>query len=242
MIDVQQALQNIEAKYGVRILYACEAGSRAWGYATEDSDCDVRFIYVHSRAWYLSLFSQRDVIEGTRDEIEFVGWDLSKALKLLTKSNPTLLEWLQSPRVLHEVPEFIHVRNLADEAFSLKPMVFHYIKMGKKNLLSYRKTKKQKFLLYALKSFLLSDHVYRKGKMNVNDLRIFLKNSHLPEDMKVSCMALLSRKFLNKTEHVTAFIENQLDDLEEKATNYKSNQAVERGKFDSVFLQLLDDK
>ena len=61
-------------------MYACESGSRAWGFASPDSDYDVRFLYVHNEDWYLSfdVEKQRDVIEyPIVDEIDCGGWDIS---------------------------------------------------------------------------------------------------------------------------------------------------------------------
>ena len=43
---IQQKLNEIESQEGVRILHCIESGSRAWGFASPDSDYDVRFIYV----------------------------------------------------------------------------------------------------------------------------------------------------------------------------------------------------
>ena len=113
---IDAALTQIETDHQVRILYACESGSRAWGFASTDSDYDVRFIYVHPRDWYLSVFQGRDVIELPIDSVLDVnGWDLRKSLQLLEQSNPTLLEWIQSPIVyreakpgLRELPEGCH--------------------------------------------------------------------------------------------------------------------------------------
>jgi uncharacterized protein len=58
-------LDRIEAEEDVRIFYACESGSRAWGFESTDSDWDVRFIYMRRRDWYLSIDveEKRDVIE-----------------------------------------------------------------------------------------------------------------------------------------------------------------------------------
>ena len=98
--EVARRLRQIEAEEGVRIFYACESGSRAWGFPSKDSDYDVRFLYAHPRPWYLSIDVERkrDVIERPiTDEIDLGGWDLRKALQLFRKSNPPLLEWLQSP-------------------------------------------------------------------------------------------------------------------------------------------------
>lgn len=93
----------IERANDVRVLYACESGSRGWGFASPDSDYDVRFLYVHPLDWYLRVEPQRDVIEKPiSDELDVSGWELRKALQLLHRSNPTLLEWLNSPVVYRE--------------------------------------------------------------------------------------------------------------------------------------------
>ena len=83
--EILSRLSRIEANNKVRILFACESGSRAWGFESEDSDWDVRFIYAHTREWYLSvnLEKKRDVIEEMGDDgLDISGWDLRKALGL----------------------------------------------------------------------------------------------------------------------------------------------------------------
>ena len=97
---IHQCLRQIENDNDVRVLLAVESGSRAWGFASKDSDWDVRFIYVHKPEWYFSIDEQRDVIEEMYAEyIDAVGWDIKKALALLKRSNPSLMEWIQSPIV-----------------------------------------------------------------------------------------------------------------------------------------------
>ena len=92
---IQQKLDAIEQKEHVQILHAVESGSRAWGFASPDSDYDVRFIYVRREEDYLRLGKQRDVIEWQLDEtLDINGWDLQKALRLMYGSNPTLLDRL----------------------------------------------------------------------------------------------------------------------------------------------------
>src|SRR5687768_3819263 len=97
---IEAALLAIQTEQNIKIVYACESGSRAWGFPSEDSDYDIRFIYLHPPEWYLSvdLENQSDVFEVPITGIlDISGWDLRKALKLLYKSNPPLLEWLNSP-------------------------------------------------------------------------------------------------------------------------------------------------
>ena len=80
---ISEELMKIEETYQVKILYACESGSRAWGFPSKDSDYDVRFIYIHSKDWYLSIDQKRDVIElPINDLLDMNGWELTKALRL----------------------------------------------------------------------------------------------------------------------------------------------------------------
>lgn len=94
-------LREIEQRENVRILHCVESGSRAWGFASPDSDYDVRFVYVRPLEYYLQLGKTRDVIEWQLDDtLDINGWDLQKALRLLHNSNPTLFEWDRSPQRL----------------------------------------------------------------------------------------------------------------------------------------------
>lgn len=95
---IQSKLTALEAEHNVKILFAIESGSRAWGFPSPDSDYDVRFIYAHEPDWYLSIEPGRDVIELPIDgDWDINGWDIRKALGLLIKPNPVMLEWLSSP-------------------------------------------------------------------------------------------------------------------------------------------------
>src|SRR5438128_11284249 len=105
---VLEELNRIERQHNVRILLAVESGSRAWGFASPDSDYDVRFIYVHSKDYYLGIDDQRDVIEIPINALlDINGWELRKALRLFRKSNGPLYEWLQSPIVYKAADDFV---------------------------------------------------------------------------------------------------------------------------------------
>jgi predicted nucleotidyltransferase len=94
---ILKILKQIEVNENIEILYACEAGSRVWGFSGEDSDYDVKFIYKKaSVSDYLSLKSESDVIEYEGDNFDIIGWDIKKALTLHFKDNPQLREWLLS--------------------------------------------------------------------------------------------------------------------------------------------------
>jgi len=124
---ITQKLREIEASEHIRILHCVESGSRAWGFASPDSDFDVRFIYVREPAFYLRLDKTRDVIEWQLDAtLDMNGWDLQKALRLLHTSNPTLFEWNQSPIVYKTTSEWEQVRRVINRFFLAKSGIHHY--------------------------------------------------------------------------------------------------------------------
>ena len=85
---IQEKLSEIEARENVKVLLAVESGSRAWGFASPDSDYDVRFIYVRPMEDYLRLDEPKDVIEWQLDEVlDINGWDLKKALVQFRRGN-----------------------------------------------------------------------------------------------------------------------------------------------------------
>ena len=138
-LRIMQALDEIESRHEVRVLFACESGSRGWGFASPDSDYDVRFVYVPRIPWYLRVEAQRDVIElPISDELDVSGWELRKALRLLRRSNPTLLEWLDSPVIYREQAQAAAgMRALAAQFFSPMRGRYHYLAMAKKNFRGY---------------------------------------------------------------------------------------------------------
>lgn len=136
---IEQRLSEVEQRYGVRVLYACESGSRAWGFASPNSDWDVRFIYCHTPEWYLSINERRDVIElPIEGDLDINGWDLRKSLRLLHKGNPVLLEWLNSPIIYRQdQPCMQTYRALSEQFFRPATSFHHYLHMAYGNWREY---------------------------------------------------------------------------------------------------------
>ena len=132
--SVETELLQIESDHDVKIVFAVESGSRAWGFPSPDSDYDVRFVYAHKPDWYLSIQPGRDVIERPiSDELDISGWDIKKALWLLLKPNPLMLEWLSSP-IRYRWSD-LDCQRLIE--FSKKPAhssacLYHYLNLGKR--------------------------------------------------------------------------------------------------------------
>ena len=129
-INITNYLQSIAQEHDVKILLAVESGSRAWGFESKNSDWDVRFIYVHKPQWYFTVEPQRDVIEIMDGDLDLVGWELRKALALLKRNNPSLLEWINSPIVYYADKEFVsQIRSVAAKFFNPIASMYHYNRM-----------------------------------------------------------------------------------------------------------------
>ena len=158
-------LLRAEQDHDVRVLFAIESGSRAWGFASPDSDYDVRFIYAHRREWYeaIDVESRRDVIEyPIVDEIDINGWDVRKALKLFAGSNPAFIEWIQSPiTYLNSSCLRSDARFLLPSIYSPTAGYFHYRHMAKANVRNYlsREEVPLKKYLYVMRALLAARHV-----------------------------------------------------------------------------------
>ena len=156
--EIQEQLTRIEQAEGVKIVLAIESGSRAWGFASPDSDYDVRFLYMRPGKQYLSIRDRKDVIELPVDEVlDINGWDIRKALQLFLKSNSPLYEWLQSPIIYREDTGFAaELRSLMNEYYSHRAGCHHYFSMTRNTFEQSLQTPevKLKKYFYALRPLL----------------------------------------------------------------------------------------
>lgn len=157
---IPDRLEEIEHTHRVRVIYACASGSRAWGFASRDSDYDVRFLYVRPLEWYLrfDVEKQRDVIEGPQSaDLDFVGWDMRKACALLIRSNGALMEWLHSPIVYRDEEEAgARLRAMVMEGLDVRGLCHHYSRMARGTAREWLNRERAciKKLLYVLRALL----------------------------------------------------------------------------------------
>lgn len=246
---IQQKIQQIESEQTVRVLFACESGSRAWGFPSPDSDWDVRFIYVEQPDWYFTIHPGRDVIEMPINEsLDISGWELRKALGLLLKSNPPLLEWLDSPILYAADDTFVAgMRKLLEEYFSPKACAYHYLRMAQNNYPEFMKGDevKLKKYLYILRPVLgclwlerRKDPVPMQFETMVNELI----DDHL---LKEAIDNLIAKKKVTselgkgpKIPLINAFLDREITRLEQvaehlDATSY-TTQSADRFLRDTV--------
>ena len=194
---IDQQIKAIELNNQVTILFACESGSRAWGFASPDSDYDVRFIYAQPLDNYLSIRERKDTIElPVNQELDVNGWDIRKALQLFLKSNAPLYEWLQSPIVYQEKSNFSReLRELMPTFFSHRSGCHHYLSMARntfENDLQGEQVKLKRYF-YALRPLLAGLWIVENRSlppMEFSQLRTLVSN----HDWNESVDTLLEQK------------------------------------------------
>ncbi|MGE7776454.1 nucleotidyltransferase domain-containing protein [Chitinophaga sp. NPDC101104] len=165
--QITTSLQSLVAAHQVKILFACESGSRAWGFPSPDSDYDARFIYVQKPEAYLSLSDAKEQLSlPLTGELDICGWDLRKALRLLYKSNCTPFEWLQSPVVYMEQKGFREsMTDLLPLYFNGRRQVHHYLGIAQGALATMQgKQIGVKKLFYVLRPLLAANWIATIGE------------------------------------------------------------------------------
>ena len=228
---IRRKLRDIERQQDVRIIDAVESGSRAWGFASPDSGWDVRHIDVCRSEDYLRVDRIRDNIEGPLDDVlDFSGWDVKKALKLMRRTYPSLMAWSASPIVYWETPAWALVREVIPGCFSPRSEIYHYYSMATGNWrrsLADEQVRLKKYL-YVLRPNLCARWMEERGTLPPV-LFDELYAAVLPEAMRPTVDALLRRKKAADESGLTARIP-ALDDflLREMARIRESIDPVER--------------
>lgn len=205
---IKEKLAELESTRNIKILYACESGSRAWGFPSPDSDYDVRFIYSKPLNDYLTLRDLPDVTGLPVNEVlDIDGWDIRKALKLFLKSNSPLYEWLQSPVVYLEDNGFAHeLRQLMPAYFSLRAGANHYLSMAYNTFsedLQGEQVKLKRYF-YALRSALACSWIITHKAlppMEFGSLRSLIKDDMLQQEID---KLLRLKKVSDEKELITA--------------------------------------
>lgn len=228
--QISNHLREIEEQYNVKILFAVESGSRAWGFASKDSDWDVRFIYVHEPEWYFHIEEQKDTIEQMfPDEVDASGWDLKKALRLFKRSNPSFFEWIHSP-IIYEMDEtFIdEIKKMEDEYFDADKAMFHYNHIYKKHNDRYitENGLPLKRFLYYLRGILVCKWLTDKGTVPPVRFSELVDTTIEDENIKKKIEHLLEQKKQSK-EHNLEPVDEELFSWAENWAEYY-NQKVEK--------------
>ncbi len=248
--QIEAELARIERERGVCIVYACESGSRAWGFESADSDYDVRFIYVHPTEWYLRVVPGSDVIEPPIEGLlDIAGWDLRKALRLLQKSNPPLLEWLQSPLVYRERSSVVQrIRALMPHYYQPAACHYHYLHMAWGNYRDFLQGDMVwlKKYFYVLRPVLACLWIERGYGVVPIQFQILVERVLDEDDVKAAVQDLIRRKKageeLDRGPHIpvlSRFLAREVDRLSALAAPSAARTSGDR--LDQVFRECLMD-
>ncbi len=246
--EIREKLNEIEQTEGVRILHAVESGSRAWGFASPDSDYDVRFVYVRPKEDYLRLDEPRDVIEWQLDEVlDINGWDIKKALRQFAKGNATLFEWSGSPIIYRTTEEWKKISQVSKQYFSEKAAVYHYYGTANSTLWGYLlgDTIRYKKYFYALRPLLAAQYI---EKYHAAPPVLFddLLKMDMPQKLKKAIDELLEikKKTMEDAENphmpaIQAFIEAETARQKEIADSLPDDHNKDLAELNRVFRQIL---
>lgn len=243
---ILEKLKEVELKHDIEILLAVESGSRAWGFASPDSDYDIRFIYRHKKDWYLSPWEKDETIEFmTEDDLDGSGWDLRKTFHLLHKSNAALLSWFYSPIVYMKNEKFYDLfKPLADTGFSPIAVSYHYLSMSKKYLEACRVDEvKLKSYFYCLRTALTGKWIVEKGTVPpvlFSELLVLVDNfTRTKIENLVALKATKGESYYHANDwELFEFLEEMVKDNEERAKSLGGGKS-DKGEMEKVFREIL---
>lgn len=250
--EIKRELQHLEEQREIKILYAVESGSRAWGFASMDSDWDVRYIYIHKLEWYLTIDDKKDNHEIILpNDIDLAGWELKKALKLFRKSNPPILEWLRSPMVyLQQYSTAERLRDLSEEYFNPKSCLHHYLHMAEGNYRTYlqKEQVRVKKYFYVLRPILACDWIKSTNTMPPMEFNKLLDSQVSDLRIKQEIESLLARKAageeLNeepKIEILNNFLEERIFFFNDYVKSMGQYVQPDTSKLNELFAQTLTE-
>ncbi len=243
-------LKETEEVHDVKIIFAIESGSRAWGFESPSSDYDCRFVYVRKKESYISIFENKNFIEYDVDKIfDINGWDLNKFIKNLIKSNANLLEWLSSNVVYIKNEECTKLlEDLGEQFFNPISTCYHYLSMAKKK---YQKISRDnstiKTYFYVLRALACTRYIYEHKKMpnmeyfkNLEELNI---DKEIIEEIKKlhSLKLTVDEDFeVEKSEKLIKYFEDEISFFEENIKNMKFEGTLSFENIDNVFRKIID--
>ena len=196
--QIEEAIKTIESDRGCRVLFTMESGSRAWGFASPDSDYDVRGVYVKPLDWYLQLNTNLPdtIVEEFPGDLDISLWDLRKALVHTAKSNPSFFEWLKSPIVYRDCGLIDVMNTLKAECFDPVHVACHYASMLRKSMEAQNAdgSIRIKRLCYALRASVCVKYTMTFQQMPPTLFAETLKKVELSAEEREAIQEVLSRK------------------------------------------------
>jgi predicted nucleotidyltransferase len=159
------------ARSGAPPVFASVSGAHLYGFASPDSDVDLRGAFLLPLRSVLGLGAPKETVtieDKSRIDLDFVAHDLRKFARMLASHNGYVLEQLYSPLVVVTTPLFEELRELGRGCVT-RPTVRHYqgFARGRRKRL-HEPEPTVKHLLYAYRVLLSGTHLMRTGEVEAN--------------------------------------------------------------------------
>jgi len=159
------------ARKGPDPIFATISGAHLYGFASPDSDVDLRGAFMMSASEMLGLHPPSETItieDKTTIDLDWVAHDIRKFARLMINHNGYVLEQLFSPLVVLSTPAHEELIELGKGCVT-KPTVRHYqgFARGRRKRLA-EPDPTVKHLLYAYRVLLTGIHLMQTGEMNAN--------------------------------------------------------------------------
>ena len=248
---ILQRLREAEEQHQIKIPLAVESGSRGWGLAAYDADYDCRFVYVHTKDWYLSIMDKKDYIDIASDAVYDVnGWDIKKFLIHMMKSNAVVSEWLSSNEVYIRNDAVVKpLQDLAAALFNPIAASYHYLNTAKNKLseiLSAEDAKIKKYF-YALRPLANLRYIQQYGKMPPMEYEQTLAAIEIPTEISAAIKELLAIKrqssegqLMPRNKQIVRYIQDDIQLIAEQIKEMKFTKSSEYETVDSVFRDTIE--
>lgn len=249
--QIVEKLRLVEAEHQVKIPLAVESGSRAWGFASPDSDYDCRFVYVRPKDFYLSVFDQKDTVDYQPDAVfDLSGWDLKKFIQHLVKSNAVMLEWLQS-NVIYKKDAAVAERlwELGKVFFNPVAVSWHYLSMAKNKLEDVCSSEKSKIkrYFYILRPLACVRFIRERGEVPYMEYRQNLEAINVPDDIREEIARLLELKeqakeaqLITRNRLLTDYFAREMSEAESWLSGAKHVRNPEYWRADQCFREIIE--
>lgn len=245
---ILKTLKEIEKENNVKIIFASDTGSRTLGYSNENSDYDIRFIYIQKSEKYFKLIEEIDMIQRKELNMDFLGFDLKKTLNLLKDSNVQIWQWLYSSKIYVASDYSEEIKKLSKEYFEVKKFFHQYARIISNNYKRKIKNKeklKAKYYLISLIRIASMLKIENETKYNFSE-EIEESLKVLPENIKEKIIKMnLERKngkeFVKQDFKLNNYIENKIKIFQEKADNLLGEKK-DIEKINNFFFRIVSER
>jgi predicted nucleotidyltransferase len=170
-IDVPAWAGQVVADLPYPLIFATVSGAHLYGFASADSDLDLRAAHLLPAAEVVGLRTGPETVQsdGWRDgvELDVVSHDLLKFARLLTGRNGYVLEQLLSPLVI--ATSAVHAELIAlAPALTTRHHAHHYLGFAATQERLFDRTGELKPALYTLRVLLTGTHLMRTGELETD--------------------------------------------------------------------------